>query len=89
MKVFDTDVIINFLRGDKDTEEFIQSFEEGIAITSITLAELYHGAEKSTKTDEHREDIEELKQHLQVLQTTSKSSEKFGEKEQHLKRKAK
>ncbi|MFB6245197.1 MAG: type II toxin-antitoxin system VapC family toxin [Candidatus Nanohaloarchaea archaeon] len=89
IKVFDTDVIIDFLRGDEETEEFAQQFEEGVAVTSITLAELYHGAEKSTKTEEHREDIEELKEHLQILHTTSRSSKIFGEKRAGLEKKGK
>jgi hypothetical protein len=34
MKVFDTDVVIDFLRGDRDTEEFIENFDEEVAVTS-------------------------------------------------------
>ena len=86
MKVFDTDVVIDFLRGDKETEEFIQEFDEEIAITSITLAELYHGAEKSTKTEKHLKDVEELAQYVKVLYTTTKSSHIFGKKRAELER---
>ena len=47
----DTDVVVNFLRGNKQEAEFIRSKEESadLAITYITLFELYYGAYKSSK----------------------------------------
>lgn len=39
----DTDILIDYLRGEPQAEEFIESHLESIVISSITVGELYQG----------------------------------------------
>lgn len=39
----DTDVLIDYLRGDSCAEEFLESNPDAVFISSITIAELYQG----------------------------------------------
>jgi len=49
-----------------------------MAISAITLSELYHGAEKSTKVSQNLEVIEEFASLLEVLPYTAKASQHYG-----------
>ena len=49
--LIDTNVLIRFFKGEEAIIAFLdKEIEKGIGISSISLAELYHGAEKSMKT---------------------------------------
>ncbi len=39
----DTDVLIDYLRGDSCAEEFLESNPDAVFVSSITIAELYQG----------------------------------------------
>jgi tRNA(fMet)-specific endonuclease VapC len=49
-----------------------------MAISAITLSELYHGAEKSAKVSQNLEVIEEFSSLLEVLPYTAKASAHYG-----------
>lgn len=49
-----------------------------MAISAITLSELYHGAEKSAKVSQNLEVIEEFASLLAVLPYTAKTSQHYG-----------
>ena len=49
-----------------------------MAISAITLSELYHGAEKSAKVSQNLEVIEEFASLLEVLPYTAKASQHYG-----------
>lgn len=49
-----------------------------MAMSTITLSELYHGAEKSAKVSQNLEVIEEFSSLLQVLPYTAKASAHYG-----------
>ena len=49
-----------------------------MAISAITLSELYHGAEKSARTSQNLEVIEEFASLLEVLPYTAKAAQHYG-----------
>jgi tRNA(fMet)-specific endonuclease VapC len=49
-----------------------------MAMSAITLSELYHGAEKSAKVSQNLEVIEEFSSLLEVLPYTAKASAHYG-----------
>ena len=47
--LIDTNIVIDYLKGDKAVVEKIKKLSgSGLVLSSISLAELYHGAEKSS-----------------------------------------
>ena len=61
MYLLDTNIVINFLRGDDATVKKINLvLEEGLAMSTVSLAELYHGAEKSNNPQENTLKIEKF-----------------------------
>jgi len=51
--LFDTDVIIDYLRGNRKAVQFLKSFEGEFCVSTITIAELYSGV----KSDEEEKDL--------------------------------
>jgi len=49
-----------------------------MAISSITLAELMHGAEKSSKVDVNRQVVEDFSSRLEVLPYATKAAQHYG-----------
>lgn len=58
-----------------------------ICISSITLAELFHGAEKSAKPDHNLRQIEDFVSRLEVLKYGSKAASHYGDIRSDLERK--
>jgi tRNA(fMet)-specific endonuclease VapC len=50
-----------------------------MCISSITLAELFHGAEKSAKPDHNLRQIEDFVSRLEVLEYGSKAASHYGD----------
>ena len=50
-----------------------------MCISSITLAELFHGAEKSSKPDHNLRQIEDFVSRLEVLEYGSKAASHYGD----------
>jgi tRNA(fMet)-specific endonuclease VapC len=75
----DTDILIDFLRGDVKTVEEIKQLENQfeLATTAINLFELYYGAHK-TGRERNVEAVRELAERLEVLKFTHKSAEISG-----------
>ena len=44
MIVLDTNILIEILKGDKETIDTVESLKENLCISSITVMELYYGA---------------------------------------------
>jgi predicted nucleic acid-binding protein len=47
--LLDTDVIVEYLRGDEQAVEFLESLEDELLVSAITVAELYSGARNETE----------------------------------------
>lgn len=76
----DTDILIDFLRGDNTTVEKIKELEEEfvLATTTINLFELYYGAFKSKKSEKNVKSVNKLAERLELLKFTDKSAEISG-----------
>jgi predicted nucleic acid-binding protein len=86
--LIDTDVLIDFLRGDKRTVELIKEISmQKLLTTDINAFELYHGAYKSRNRSANISDVENLLGSLEVLGTARESMKKAAELIAHLENK--
>ena len=77
--LLDTNIVIYVLkRRPKEVLGIFNVNASRMAISSITLSELFYGAEKSSKTDQNLEAIEEFVSHLEVLPYDAKASQHYG-----------
>ncbi len=77
--LLDTNIVIYVIK--RRPIEVMSVFNENagrMAISAITLSELYHGAEKSAKVAQNLAVIEEFASLLEVLPYTAKASQHYG-----------
>ncbi len=77
--LLDTNIVIYVIK--KRPVEVLQAFNENsgrLAISSITLAELFHGAEKSARCAENLKVIDDFISRLEVLPYTPKAAQHYG-----------
>ncbi len=77
--LLDTNIVIYVIK--RRPMEVLGLFNEHagrMAMSAITLSELYHGAEKSAKVSQNLEVIEEFSSLLEVLPYTGKASAHYG-----------
>lgn len=77
--LLDTNIAIYVIK--RRPIEVLATFNEQagrMAISSITLAELYHGAEKSSRMAQNLAVIEEFASLLEVLPYTAKAAQHYG-----------
>jgi len=77
--LLDTNIVIYVIK--RRPIEVLGLFNENagrMAMSAITLSELYHGAEKSAKVSQNLEVIEEFSSLLEVLPYTAKASAHYG-----------
>ena len=78
--LLDTNIVIYVLkRRPKEVLAMFNANASRMAISSITLSELYYGAEKSLNTDKNLEAVEEFVSHLDVLPYDAKASQHYGQ----------
>jgi len=75
----DSDILIDFLRGDRETVKTIRRLEEEyeLATTSVNLFELYYGAYKTGRSKNIKA-VDELASRLEVSAVTEKSAKISG-----------
>jgi predicted nucleic acid-binding protein len=79
MYLLDTDTIIFSLKGHPSVQEHLRRhFHDPMAISVITLMELYYGAYKSEKVTSNLAKIRTLENSLEVLSLGKESVEVFG-----------
>lgn len=77
--LLDTNIVIYVLK--RRPPEVLSVFNANasrMGISSITLAELIHGAEKSTRVSENLSVVEDFCSRLEVLPYTSKAAQHYG-----------
>lgn len=72
--LFDTDVIINYLRGDQQAIHYFESYDGDLCISAITIAELYSGV----KGDQEREELDYFTSIFTVIPVTTEIAIKTG-----------
>ena len=79
MIILDTDVCVAFLRGNARIAAKIRQHEpEELAVSSMTAAELFYGAEKSGNPDGSRMRVEEFLGSLEVVPGDENAVRTFG-----------
>ena len=78
MILLDTDICIELLRGNFNVIERRQGYDEKIAISFMTVAELYYGAEKSNNISKNTNLIAEFLLTVEILHSDLEILIKFG-----------
>ena len=78
MYCIDTDIVIEYLRGNNKVVAKIEEFKDKISLTPITLLELYFGAYLSDKKEEHLKQVRELIKQFDILNFNADSFTNFG-----------
>ena len=86
MKILDTDVCIEILRGNEKVVERRREVDDDIATTWITASELAYGAEKSNASDRNLILVTEFLATLPVLGLDLTSALAFGQCKARLER---
>ena len=77
--LLDTDTFIYLTKGDRGILRRIEEVgEDKVALSSITVAELYFGAFKSIRKEENLRHLEEVLSDMPVRNFTSQSARIFG-----------
>lgn len=78
--LLDTDWAIHWLKGRKVVIEKVKELEEeGLAISMISVAEIYEGIFGSKNPKKHEEDFKEFLIDVTVVEITEEICKKFGE----------
>ncbi len=72
-RLFDTDVLIEYLRGKDEAQAYIDNISDAVYMSSITMAELYAGVRKG-------EELKKLEIFIETFEVTNlnKSIAKIG-----------
>ena len=79
MILLDTDICIEILRKNKSVIKKRDMYDEDTAISFMSVAELYYGAEKSSNPIKNHFLIEEFLLTIDVIQTDTEILKKFGQ----------
>ena len=79
MILLDTDICIELLRGNPKVIDKRQGYDEKIAISVMSVAELFYGAEKSDYAVNNSRLIEEFLLTIEVISSDMEILKKFGE----------
>lgn len=79
MRVLDTDVCVELLRGNARVISRRQTSREPVATTWITVAELSYGAFRSAAPEQNLEKLTQFQATLPILGLDSRSANRYGE----------
>jgi tRNA(fMet)-specific endonuclease VapC len=79
MILLDTDVCVEILRKNRDVIRKRERYDDETAVSFISVAELYYGAEKSSNPLKNNFLIEEFLLTLKVIQSDNEIMKKFGQ----------
>ncbi len=86
--MLDTNIVIYIIkRRPLEVRETFNRHAGQLSISAITLAELLHGAEKSTKPEHNLRQVEEFVSRLEVLEYGIKAAAHYGDIRADLERK--
>ena len=78
MILIDTDVCLEILRGNKDVIQRRRATTETVAISFMTVAELYFGAYRSDEPKHNRGLVEKFLLTVQIRHSDNQIQERFG-----------
>jgi tRNA(fMet)-specific endonuclease VapC len=79
MILLDTDVCIEILRGNRAVFDKRAKYDERVAISFVTVGELYYGAEKSNYATKNINLVDEFILSIDIINTDIEILQKFGE----------
>lgn len=79
MRLLDTDVCIEMLRGNTDVVDRRRESVDRVATTSMTAGELYYGAAKSEAPQSNRKVVDEFLATLEIHGIDRAAARTFGE----------
>lgn len=85
MILLDTDVCIEILRKNINVINARDKYDDNVAISFITVGELYYGAKKSSNPGKNIKLIEEFLITINVIQSDIEIMKRFGELKAYLK----
>jgi predicted nucleic acid-binding protein len=77
--LLDTDVCIEMLRGNRSVIDKRHEYDEEIALSFMSAAELFYGAEKSSQRKKNINLVEELLITVEIIHTNIDVLKRFGE----------
>ncbi len=78
--MLDTNICIYIIKNYPGSlRERFNQFAEQVCVSSITLAELYYGAEKSARVLQNIQEVEEFISRLDVLAFSPKAAKHYGQ----------
>lgn len=87
MYLLDTDIIIEYLRGNKIIVDRLVSIKKEIYTSVISLAELYYGIYQSSKKEKNTEKLMDFLSNVEILDIGFDECELFGKIKADLKKK--
>lgn len=88
--LIDTDWIIDFLKGErKVVEKLVSLVDDGLAISIISLAELYEGIYASAQVEKQSQGLNDFLTAVTVIGIDDKICKVFGEQRMRLRREGK
>lgn len=78
MILLDTDICIHILRGNNKVIEERRKYPDQVAVSFMTVAELYYGAEKSANPTKNLSLIEQLLLTLVLINSDNQIMRRFG-----------
>ncbi len=85
----DTNIVVEYLRGNQSVAGQIEAHLPDVAISSLTLAELLYGAQVSARPNENTDKINQLLEIIEVVDFDQPSAEKYSRIRAALKHKGK
>ena len=83
--LLDTTWIVEYLRGNPETISRIQELqEEGLAVSIISMAELYEGVFRSNQPEANEEALKDFVSAVTVLEVTEDMARRYGEEKARL-----
>ena len=87
MTILDTNVCIGILRGDGNVLAAYRRNAGDVAISAMTVGELFYGAEKSEAPGKNRRTVERFVDAVPVVQTSNAIMRRFAVEKARLKKK--
>lgn len=78
MILFDTDTCVELLKGNKKVIQHIKAVNDDIAVSFMTVAELYYGAEKSNNVAKNIISVEKMLLAFEVIESSLEIEQRFG-----------
>lgn len=85
--LLDTNIIIDWFRGDTDTQLYLNTIDFEIPV--IVIGELFYGAENSSNKEKHSEQIKKFSKEFTIINVTDETAKMYALIKSELKKQGK